>query len=108
MHEQRFLRGIRRRRICPPDHQCLRLRPDGRPYLVCWWEAYQLPVEIDGLAHMWVENWLADLERGNELEVASSATRLRFAGFQLLEREDCVFGQVTRALVSRGWRAPAV
>lgn len=103
-HELRFTRGLRRRRLPLPDHQHRRRRPDGRAYLDCWWEAYRLHVEIDGLAHLWVTNWLADLERSNELEIGQPATRLRFAGFQLVEREDLVYDQVRRALTAAGWR----
>lgn len=104
IHELRFARGLRRHRLPPPDRQCLRRRPDRRAYLDCWWERYGVHVEIDGLAHMWVANWLADLERGNELEIGQPARRLRFAGFQLLEKEDLVYDQVRRALVAGGWR----
>lgn len=103
IHELRFRRGLRSRRLPMPDHQRLVRRPDGKVYLDCWWERYNLHVEIDGLSHLWVSNWLADLERSNELEIGRPATRLRFAGFQLLEREDVVFDQLTRALVAGGW-----
>ena len=105
IHELRFSRGLRRRRLPPPDRQALRLRPDGRAYLDCWWERYRLHVEIDGLAHLWVSNWVSDLERANELAIGQPATRLRFAGFQLLERPDLVYDQVHRALVAGGWAA---
>lgn len=105
VHELRFARGLRRRRLPAPDHQATARRPDGKAYLDCWWEAFGLHVEIDGLAHLWVSNWLADLERSNELAIGRPATRLRFAGFQVLEREDLVYDQVRRALVAGGWRA---
>ena len=102
-HELRFARGLRRRRLPAPDHQRLCQRPGGKAYLDCWWERYRLHVEIDGLAHLWVTNWLADLARSNELAIGTPATRLRFAGFQLIEQEDEVFDQVRRALVAGGW-----
>ena len=104
VHELRFGRGLRRRRLPAPDRQAMLRRPDGRAYLDCWWDQYRLHVEIDGLAHLWVSNWLADLERSNELEIGQPARRLRFAGFQLLERKDLVYDQVARALVAGGWR----
>lgn len=104
VHELRFARGLRHRRLPRPDRQVMRRRPDGRAYLDCWWERYRVHVEIDGLAHLWVTNWLADLERANELEIGQPATRLRFAGFQLLEQEALVYDQVRRALVAGGWR----
>jgi very-short-patch-repair endonuclease len=103
VHELRFTRGLRRRHLPMPDHQRLCHRPGGKAYLDCWWERYRLHVEIDGLAHLWVSNWLADLARTNELAIGAPATRLRFAGFQLLEQEDQVFEQVVRALVAGGW-----
>ena len=102
-HELRFTRGLRRRHLPMPDRQRLCQRPGGKAYLDCWWERYRLHVEIDGLAHLWVSNWLADLTRSNELAIGAAATRLRFAGFQLLEQEDQVFDQVVRALVAGGW-----
>lgn len=103
IHELRFRRGVRRRGLPAPDHQRRCARPGGKAYLDVWWERYRVHVEVDGLAHLWVSNWLADLARSNELEIGRSATRLRFAGFQLLEQEDAVFDQVRRALVAGGW-----
>ena len=103
VHELRFTRGLRRRRLPVPEHQRLCQRPGGKAYLDFWWERYRLHVEIDGLAHLWVDNWLADLARSNELAIGAPATRLRFAGFQLVEQEDQVFDQVGRALVAGGW-----
>jgi hypothetical protein len=103
IHELRFTRGLRRRRLPMPDRQVMRTRSDGKAYLDCWWEQF-LHVEIDGLAHLWVSNWLADLERGNELAIGQRGTRLRFAGFQLLERQDLVYDQVRRALAAGGWQ----
>ena len=103
IHELRFARGVRRRGLPVPDHQRLCQRPGGKAYLDVWWERYRLHVEIDGLAHLWVSNWLSDLARSNELAIGGSATRLRFAGFQLLEQEHLVFDQVARALAAGGW-----
>ncbi len=103
IHELRFARGVRRRGLPLPDHQGRCLRPGGRAYLDVWWERYQVHVEVDGLAHLFVSNWLADLVRSNELEIGGPATRLRFAGHQLLEQEALVFDQVQRALRAGGW-----
>lgn len=105
VHEVRFLKGVRQRGLPLPDLQSLARRPDGKAFLDCWWERYRLHVEIDGLAHLWVSQWLADLARSNELEIDTPARRLRFAGFQLLESPDEVFSQVERALVAGGWTA---
>ena len=104
IHELRFTRGLRRRHLPMPDRQVMRTRRDGKAYLDCWWEQFRLHVEIDGLTHLWVSNWLADLERGNELEIGQPATRLRFAGFQLVERQELVYDQVRRGLAAGGWQ----
>ena len=103
IHELRFTRGLRRRRLPVPEHQVRCQRPGGMAYLDFWWERYRLHVEVDGLAHLWISNWLADLARTNDLVIGGQATRLRFAGFQLLEQEAVLFDQVTRALVAGGW-----
>lgn len=105
VHELRFTRGVRRRGLPAPDHQRRCERPGGKAYLDFWWERYRLHVEIDGLAHLQVGDWTADLVRANELEIGQVATRLRFAGFQLLEQEALVFDQVRRALAAGGWTA---
>ncbi len=102
-HELRFTRGLRKRRLPAPEQQRLCHRPGGKAYLDFWWERYRLHVEIDGLAHLWVSTWLADLARTNELAIGEPATRLRFAGFQLIEQEDRVFDQVVRGLKAGGW-----
>jgi very-short-patch-repair endonuclease len=102
-HELRFTRALRRAGLPPPDRQTWRQRPDGRRYLDCWWEAFQLHVEIDGLAHFRVTQWVADLDRTNELEISASARRLRIVGFLLWEQQSRVLDQVRRALQAGGW-----
>ncbi|MCW2715627.1 MAG: hypothetical protein JWN88_2674 [Frankiales bacterium] len=102
-HELRFTRALRRAGLPPPDRQTWRQRPDGRRYLDCWWETFQLHVEIDGLAHFRVTQWVADLDRTNELEISASARRLRIVGFLLWEQQSRVLDQVRRALQAGGW-----
>lgn len=103
VHELRFTRGLRRAGLPQPDRQVWRQHPDGRSYLDCEWEEYALHVEIDGLAHRLVSQWVADLDRSNELEIAGAARRLRIAGFLLFEQEERVLDQVRRALLAGGW-----
>lgn len=103
-HELAFVRALRRAGLPQPERQRLVRRADGRSYLDAWWDAYGVHVEIDGLGHLLVVQWTRDLTRANELEIAGTACRLRFAGHQLLEQEQLVVGQVRRALVARGWR----
>jgi hypothetical protein len=103
IHELRFVRGLRRAELPQPDRQVWREHPDGRKYLDCEWEDYSLHAEIDGLAHRLVGQWVADLDRSNELEIAKVGCRLRIAGFLLFEREEHVMDQVRRALLAGGW-----
>jgi hypothetical protein len=60
-------------------------------------------VEIDGLGHYRVGQWVADLDRGNELEIVEVSRRLRIVGFLLWEKEAHVMDQVRRALQAGGW-----
>lgn len=103
IHELRFTRGLRRAGLPQPDRQVWVTRPDGRRYLDCEWCRYGLHVEVDGLAHRLVGQWVEDLERTNELEIAGSQRRLRIVGFLLFEHEGHVLDQVRRALVAGGW-----
>lgn len=103
IHELRFTRGLRRAGLPQPDRQVWREHPDGRRYLDCEWEAYSLHAEIDGLAHRLVGQWVADLDRSNELEITKTGCRLRIVGFLLFEQEQHVMDQVRRALVAGGW-----
>lgn len=102
IHELRFTRGLRRAGLPQPDRQTWRQRPGGRLYLDCWWEAFNLHVEIDGLGHFRVGQWVADLDRSNELEIAEVSRRLRIVGFLLWEQETRVMDQVRRALRAGG------
>lgn len=103
-HEQRFARIVRSAGLPPPVHQALRSTPDGRRYLDAAWPQYGVHAEVDGLAHMRVEQWLADLHRSNELEILGSERRLRFPTHALVEHPAEVADQVRRALLAGGWR----
>lgn len=103
VHELRFTRGLRREGLPQPDRQVWRTGPDGRRYLDCHWDAYCVHAEIDGLAHRLVSQWVADINRMNELEIAGPARRLRIVGFLLFEQEALVLDQVRRALMAGGW-----
>lgn len=103
-HEQEFRRLVHTGGLPAPDHQVLRSTPSGRRFLDADWDEYRVHVEIDGLAHMWVEQWVADLERSNELEICRWERRLRFPGHRLTEDPDGVLDQLRRALRAGGWR----
>lgn len=104
LHEIAFASSLRRAGLPQPDRQVMAQRPDGKAFLDGWWDDYDLHSEIDGMPHMWVGNWAADLLRNNDLEIDRTATRLRFAGFQVLEQEAVVMDQVRRGLIAGGWR----
>ena len=103
VHEQRFTRIVRRNGLPEPTRQVLRKRRDGRSFLDVVWEQFSLHVEIDGLTHLAVTQWVDDLDRANELEIAKRECRLRFPGHLLMEREERVVDQLRRALISGGW-----
>ncbi len=60
-------------------------------------------MEIDGLWHMDVESWWADLRRLND-HVLQGEALLRFPAFLLRDEPETVARVVAQALRSRGWR----
>jgi len=104
VRELQFLRTVRRAGLPAPARQVVRRRPGGRYYLDAAWDAYGLHVEVDGLGHLLVRAWAADVDRSNELALrGSSATTLRIPGFWLDERREHVVDQVRRGLLAGGW-----
>jgi hypothetical protein len=104
VRELQFLRTVRRAGLPAPVRQAVRRRPGGRYYLDAAWDAYSLHVEVDGLGHLLVGAWAADVDRANELALcAPSATHLRIPGFWLDERREHVVDQVRRGLLAGGW-----
>lgn len=104
VHESRFTRLLRHGGLPEPERQVLCQLPTGRRYLDVQWQRYDVHVEIDGLAHMLVRQWLDDLDRNNELAVHRLERRLRVAGFRLTEDPDRVLDLLRRALLAGGWR----
>ena len=67
-------------------------------------------VEVDGLGHLLVSTWSADVDRDDELQLGGpQECCLRIPGFWLDERPDHVVDQLRRGLLRGGWRpgAPA-
>lgn len=97
---------LRRRGLPEPDRQVVRHRPDGREYLDCRFEAYDLTLEIDGSQHDDPQHRLADLLRDlTQAGEGSTVLRIplvawRLGREQILDRLETVF-------VARGWRRPA-
>ena len=105
VRELQFLRVVRRGGLPAPDLQVVRERPGGRHYLDARWSRYGLHAEVDGLGHLLVANWAADLNRANELQLMGrSECRLRIPGFWLDERPEHVLDQLRRGLLRGGWR----
>lgn len=104
VREVQFLRAVRRGRLPLPDLQVVRVRPGGRHYLDAYWRRYALRAEVDGLGHLLVASWAADLDRENELQLSGPAEcSLRIPGFWLDERPQHVLDQLRRGLLRGGW-----
>jgi hypothetical protein len=107
VRELQFLRCVRRAGLPPPDLQVVRVRPGGRHYLDAHWKRYALRAEVDGLGHLLVATWAADLDRANQLQLdGPQECCLRIPGFWLDERPDHVVAQLRRGLLRGGWRPP--
>ncbi len=87
--EVAFGRLVRRAGLPPPSRQAVLRRGDGRYYLDARWDRERVAAEIDGLAHLEVSRWLADLERQNSLAVGQ-LTVVRFASFHIRHRQEYV------------------
>lgn len=104
VRELQFLRLLRSGGLPQPERQVVRQHKGGRHYLDAAWKRYALHAEIDGLGHLLVESWAADIDRANELALgALSEVRLRIPGFWLDERPAHVLDQVRRGLIRGGW-----
>lgn len=83
--EVAFGQLVRRAGLPPPSRQAVLRRGDGRYYLDARWDRQRVAAEIDGLAHLEVSRWLADLERQNSLALGR-LTVVRFASFHIRHR----------------------
>ena len=105
VRELQFVRVVRRGGLPAPDLQVVRVRPGGRHYLDAHWKAYALRAEVDGLGHLLVGTWAADLDRANQLQLdGPQECCLRIPGFWLDERPQHVVDQLRRGLLRGGWR----
>jgi hypothetical protein len=85
-----------------PNRQQIVRRASGRYYLDVDWADYGIASEVDGLPHMSILHWDADLDRMNEIAIEHRAL-LRFTSFAIRHRRPDVGRTLTRALMSRGW-----
>jgi hypothetical protein len=89
--------------LATPARQRVVKRQNGRFYLDVDWEDFKIAAEIDGMPHLTVLNWDADLDRMNEIAI-EHRTLLRFTSYAVRHRKSAVGGMLHRALTSRGWR----
>jgi hypothetical protein len=105
VRELQFLRVVRRGGLPAPDLQVVRTRRGGRHYLDAHWKRYRLRAEVDGLGHLLVGTWSADVDRDNELQLGGpQECCLRIPGFWLDERPGHVVDQLRRGLLRGGWQ----
>lgn len=98
-----FVDLVRSRRLPMPTLQ-LRIDAHGLRRLDARWPAYNVWVEVDGAAHRDDANWIADLDRHNEVSVTGDVTvNLRYSGHLLRTRRDRCARQLIAALVRGGW-----
>lgn len=101
--EREFERIRQQWNLPNPSRQRVIRRSHGPYYLDVDWEDYALAAEIDGMPHMDILNWDADLDRMNEIAI-DQRTVLRFTSFTVRHRPLSVGDTLTRALMARGWR----
>lgn len=105
-NEADFLRECRRRGLPKPEMQVRRVDATGRRR--CTDAEWALPdgrrliVEIDGVGHLAVAQWHADLQRNNALAVASGAVHLHVTGWQIRHDPDPFFDLVVGMLDANG------
>ena len=93
--EATFLRECRRRGLPPPRMQTSRRDARGRRRFTD--AEFSLPnggtliVEVDGVGHLTVESWHADIARHNGLSVTTGAMILRVTGWELRHDPDPFF-----------------
>jgi hypothetical protein len=100
--EREAIATIHRFGLPEPSRQRVLQGTSGRYYLDIDWEEFGLATEIDGMPHMRVRDWDADLDRMNEI-VIDHRTLLRFTSYTVRHRPSVVGRTLTRALLSRGW-----
>lgn len=105
-HEADFLRECRRRGLPKPRMQTRRIDalggrrrtdaefrlPDGRLVIV----------EIDGVGHLAVDSWHADLARHNALTVSTGALTMRVTGWEIRNNPDPFFDLLTPLVLGEG------
>ena len=102
MGELDFIRECRGRGLPEPRRQVRRRDASGR---VRFTDAEfrssvgrAIMVEIDGVGHMSTDQWLADMQRHNDLALATDALVLRVSAWELRHDPDPFFLRLAQAL----------
>jgi hypothetical protein len=89
---------IRPYELPEPDRQSRRKDPDGKwRYLDAAWEDAKLVVEIDGRQHMDAQQYWADMDRDNDLQIDGYRV-LRFPSWLVRHHPGYVAGRIRKAL----------
>jgi very-short-patch-repair endonuclease len=98
LSELDLTRLVRRYRLPEPDRQAPRRDSAGRRrWLDAVWEAAKLIVEVDGIHHLDVAQYWADMDRDNDFTLDDYRV-LRFPAFAVRYRGGYVAGQIRGAL----------
>lgn len=98
-----FARLCREHGLPVPSRQEVLKRPSGVFYTDARFAAYGVVVEIDGIQHLTVVQARQDHRKQNELQIDGDSV-LRVLNAELRCDPAPFIEQLTRALVSRGWR----
>jgi very-short-patch-repair endonuclease len=104
LSELDLTRLVRRYRLPEPDRQTPRRDSAGRRrWLDAVWEAAKLIVEVDGIHHLDVAQYWADMDRDNDFTLDDFRV-LRFPAFAVRYRGGYVAGQIRGALGAEAGR----
>lgn len=100
--ELEFARLIRRHGLPEPTRQQVLRRSDGKYYLDTAWAEYDAACEVQGIPHLRVGKWEADMSRMNEILIAGPR-QLAFSSYAIRHDQARVASQLTRLLRRGGW-----
>ncbi len=103
LNELDFARLCRARGLPEPSRQAVVRTTSGRAYLDVRWSRWRVSVEIDGVGHLQVGQWLDDDARHNEIALTGDLL-LHIPSLGLRLDPDRWLDLVERALRLAGWR----
>lgn len=87
-----------------PTRQVRVKGPDGHYFLDATWDEVNLTVEVHGAPHREINQWDADVRRGNEVAI-DGRRQLVFTSYAIRREKPVVADQLLRMFWARGWRA---